>query len=134
MNRFLGVPLVAMVLWVIAANTAEASFCGAARYRCSKRAVCCPAEYAECKQQCYTVMKTVKEVVYEKRQYTCYKTVYERVCEQKTVNVVKYVPETRYKECVYTVCKPVWETRTKEICYTVCKLSLIHISEPTRPY
>ncbi len=120
MRKLLGVPLIAGVLLAIAASTADACYCGAARYRLFRRA-CCSADYAACKMQCHTVMKTCKQVVYEKQQYTCYKTCYERVCEQKSVNCVKYVPETRYRECAYTVCKPVWETRVRTCNYTVCK-------------
>ena len=92
MKRLLGVSLIAAVLLAVAASTASACYCGAARYRCWKRASCCPADYAGCKMQCHTVMKTCKEVVYEKRQYTCYKTCYERVCVPKTITCVKYVP------------------------------------------
>src|SRR3990170_2613216 len=118
MKRLLAIPLITAALLIIAASAADACYCGAARLRCCMRECCATTEYASCKQQCYTVMKTCKEVVYEKRQYTCYKTCYERVCEQKIVNCVKYVPQTCYRECVYTVCKPVWETRVKTCTYT----------------
>ena len=57
-----------------------------------------PGRVRRVQQQCCTVMKTCKEVVYEQRQYTCYKTCCERVCEQRTINCVKYVPETCYRE------------------------------------
>ena len=78
MKPLLGVPIVAAVLTVVLASTAEAGYCGAARYRCC--ASCCDTcGYAACKQQCHTVMKCCKEVVYEKQNYTCYKTVYETV-------------------------------------------------------
>jgi len=105
MRTVLGVPLIAVLLTVFTVNTADACYCGAARYlRCKPN--CC-VDYASCKQQCYTVMKTCKQVVYEKQQYTCYKTCYERVCVPKTINCVKYVPETCYRDVTYTVCKPV---------------------------
>jgi hypothetical protein len=58
MKRLLGIPLIAVVLLVIAANTANACFCGAARYCCCQRACCCASECTECPQQCYTVMKS----------------------------------------------------------------------------
>ncbi len=44
MKRLLGVPLVAVVVLAIAASTANACYCGAARYRCCQRACCCPAD------------------------------------------------------------------------------------------
>ena len=83
MRSALGVPLVAVLLAAIAASTADASYCGAARYRRCKTACC--ADYTCARQQCTTVMKTCREVVYEKQQYTCYKTCYDRVCEPKTI-------------------------------------------------
>ena len=70
MRTLLGVPVVALLLAVCSADVAEARYCGAARYSCCA-ADCC--DYAAAKQQCHTVMKTCREVVYEKQNYTCYK-------------------------------------------------------------
>ena len=105
---------------LLAGRSTEAGYCGAARLRCCRPSAC-SADYGCCKQQCHTVMKTCKEVVYEKKQYTCYKTCYKPVWETKTINCVKYVPETCYRECRYTVCKPVYETKYRTCTYTVCK-------------
>ena len=64
MKTALGVPVIAAVLALVAANVADASYCGAARYgRC--RSVCCVD--ACCEQQCRTVMKTCREIVYEQQ-------------------------------------------------------------------
>jgi len=113
MRRFLGVPVVALLLAAITASSADAGYCGAARYwRC--RATGCQ-DYVSCKQQCSTVMKTCREVVYEKQQYTCYKTCYERIVEPKTINYTKMVAETCYRQVEYTVSKPVWETCKKTV-------------------
>ena len=115
MKTLLGVPIVAVILSVVLTITAQAGYCGAARYRCC--ATCCDTcGYTAAKQQCHTVMRNCKQVVYEKQNYTCYKTVYETVCENKTVDCCHYVSETAYRTCEYTVCKPVWETKTREIC------------------
>jgi hypothetical protein len=97
-------------------GTAEACYCGAARYAACSRTCCTPVT-----QECHTVMKTCQQVVYRQKQYTCYRTCYEAVCEQKTVTAVRYVPETQYRQCTQTVCKPVYETAEREVCYTVCK-------------
>ena len=86
MKTLLGVPILAFLLAFCAAGTADASWCGAAKFRFC--ADCCDTvSYCCCRQQC-TVMKTCKEVVYEKQNYTCYKTCYEQVCEPRTINCV----------------------------------------------
>ena len=96
MRALLSVPMLALLLIAASVNTAQAAHCGAVSYR---NAGCCDrVDYCAEKQQCYTVMKTCRKMVYEKQQYTCYKTVYETVCEDKTVNCVKYVPETCYRD------------------------------------
>ena len=87
MKKILGVAAGAVALAAMSAGSADACFCGApgstaGRVACCDTCECCP-------QQCSTVMKTCREVVYEQRQYTCYKTCYERVCEQKTDQCVK---------------------------------------------
>src|SRR5512135_2424625 len=82
MRTALGVPVIAAVLALVMADMADASYCGAARYlRC--RPVC-HAESGCCPQQCYTVMKMGREIVYEQQQVTCYQTCYERVCVPET--------------------------------------------------
>ena len=73
------------------------------------------------KPTCHTVMKTRRQVVYEKQQQTCYRTVYETVYEDQQVDCVKYVQETRYRNCEYTVSKPIYETRYRTSCSTVRK-------------
>src|SRR5688500_12589594 len=98
MKMSLGVPLAAVLLAALVANSVDAGYCGAAKYSLCGRG-CDAGSYAGCKQQCHTVMKTCKEVVYEKQNYTCYKTVYETVCENKVINCVKYVQETCYRDC-----------------------------------
>ncbi len=50
-----GCALIAVLLTVFAANTADASYCGAARYHRCKRTA---AGLCKLQQQCYTVMKT----------------------------------------------------------------------------
>jgi hypothetical protein len=111
-------PLVAVMLTALGWGSADASYCGAARYNCCGGGGD-TASYACSKQQCHTVMKTCKEVVYERQNYTCYKTVYEPVCEERTIDCVKYVRELAYRNCEYTVCKPVYETKTRTVHYTV---------------
>ena len=81
MRTALGVPLFAAILAVLAASNADASYCGAARY-CRCRPECCVTTC--CPEQCHTVMKTCREVVYEQQQVTCYKTCCERVCVPET--------------------------------------------------
>src|SRR5687768_18270865 len=96
MRTLLGVPIIAVLLAVATVNTGYASCCGAASYKhvsCSQ-----PADYAPAKQHCYTVMKTCREVVYEKQEYTCYKKCYETTYETKTVECCRMVPETRSEE------------------------------------
>ncbi len=74
MNKLLGVPMIAFILALVSVDTADAGWCGAARYRCC--ATCCDTcGYPAVKQQCHTVMKTCREIVYEQQNYTCYKTV-----------------------------------------------------------
>jgi hypothetical protein len=119
MKNLLVVPLLSALLAVSLARNADAGYCGACCY--SRCAPCCGVNYCGAKQQCCTVMKTCKEVVYEQQCYTCYKTCYETVCEPKTIDCVKYVSETAYRNCEYTVCKPVWETKTRTCSYTVCE-------------
>src|SRR5947209_18202892 len=119
MKNLLIVPLLTAILAVSLAKDAAAGYCGACCY--SRCAPTCGVNYCGARQQCCTVMKTCKEVVYEQQNYTCYKTCYETVCEPKTIDCVKYVSETAYRTCEYTVCKPVYETKVRTCSYTVCK-------------
>ena len=66
MKRFWGLPIVAAVLAAGLAENAEAGYCGAARFRC-----CAPA--CDAGQQCHTVMRTVRQTVYEPQQFTTYR-------------------------------------------------------------
>lgn len=136
MARLLGMVLIAASVLGTTARVAEAGYCGAARYHCLKRACCSPAICGGC-QQCYTVMKTCRETVYETQQITCFKTYFQSVCETRMVTCTRYIPETRFQQCTYTawkpvyetavrtvvstVCRPVWETQTRQICHTVCR-------------
>ena len=119
MKTLLGIPVMAVLMTVIAANTTQAACCGAVSY---KHVGCTdPVSYGCAKQQCHTVMKTCREVVYEKQSYTCYKNCYNTTYEDKVIDCVKNVRETHYRECSYTVCKPVYETHYRTCNYTVCK-------------
>ena len=99
--RFLrGVPILAVVLVALAAKSAPAAYCGAASYsRCG-----CSKVVSDCcePQQCYTVMKTCRQVVWEQEQCTSYRRVYETCYEDRVINCVKYVPETCFRECRYS--------------------------------
>ena len=100
MKKLLWMPLIALASVMTAGNTAEASYCGAARYSSCPEAACSPSgDFAGCKQQCYTTTRTVQEVVYEKEEYTCYKTVYDTICEEEEITCYKDVVETCYREC-----------------------------------
>lgn len=93
MRRLLVVTMVASVLLLIGAVTADACHCGAARR-------CC------CQPSCCTATPTCQEVEYDEKQITCYKTVYEEVMEKVVVDAVKYVEDTEYRDVVCTVCQP----------------------------
>ncbi|MFW6170819.1 MAG: hypothetical protein ACODAD_10050, partial [Planctomycetota bacterium] len=82
MRVLLSAPIWAVLLAAASVNTSWAAYCGAVSYR--NAGFCDQVDYCAAKQQCYTVNKTRREVVYEKQQYTCYKTVYETVREPKT--------------------------------------------------
>ncbi|MGQ9575821.1 MAG: hypothetical protein ACUVUC_10925 [Thermoguttaceae bacterium] len=86
----------------VAPSTADAGYCGAARYRCCK-----PAhgrgDCAVCKPQCCTLMKTCQEVTYEEKELTTYQTVFEELKQTNTIDTVKYVPETEYRIVCTTV-------------------------------
>ena len=75
MNTRIGLLALASLLVALSANTASASCCGAASYR---NASCGadPADFCEVKQQCHTVMKTCRKVVWEKQAFTCFKNCY----------------------------------------------------------
>ena len=120
MKNLLVVPMLAVAMAVASVREADAGWCGAACFnRCGS---CCSAvDYCGCRQQCCTVMKTCKEVVYEKQDYTCYKTVYETGLREQDDRLREVRRRDRYRNCEYTVCKPVWETKTKTFDYTVCK-------------
>ncbi|MDP6467809.1 MAG: hypothetical protein QF918_08725, partial [Pirellulaceae bacterium] len=82
MKSFVQVPILAAIALLVSVNTASAGYLGAASYR--HCAATSPASFSCAKQQCYTVMKTCRNVVYEKQQYTCYRTAYETVYDTKT--------------------------------------------------
>ena len=97
MRTLLGVPIVAVLL--AAARVEHRPRLVLWRGQLPHIGCCEPASYGAAKQQCYTVMKTCREVVYEKQQYTCYKKCYETVYDTKTIDCCKMVPETHYREC-----------------------------------
>lgn len=92
-----------LLLWTWGVGTADACYCGAARYRCCQR-TCCPA--VPCALQCYTVMKTCQETVYEPKECTFLKTEYENVVDKIPVCAVKYVEDTRYSYVCCTIMQP----------------------------
>ncbi len=112
------IPLLTLVVGVMAAAHGYASCCGVARYY---NLVGRFFAAACCEQTCFTVMRPVRQLVWEPQQITCYKTVWERVVEPRTVTVTKYVRELCYRDVHWTVLKPVWETCVKEVPYTVMK-------------
>ena len=77
MRTLLVVPLLAVALAVASAQNGRRRLCAGQRASAARSDLLLPINYCGCQQQCYTVMKTCKEVVYEKQNYTCYKTVYE---------------------------------------------------------
>ena len=83
MRTLLGVPIARGAAGRGIANTGHASCCGAASYR--QHRLLPAGRLWGAKQQCYTVMKTCREVVYEQQQYTCYKKCYETVYDTKTI-------------------------------------------------
>jgi hypothetical protein len=93
MRRLLAVTMVASVLYLLGAVTANACHCGTARH------CCCPPP-------CCTATPECQDVAYEEKQITCYKTVYEEVMEKVVVDAVKYVEDTEYRDVVCTVCQP----------------------------
>ena len=108
------VPLLAALFLALGvASVADACYHGAARYRRCRRAPCCTvAASCCCDQQCYTVMKTCREVIYEEVEQTYYKTVYEEVVEKVPVEAVRYVEGTAYR------CAPctIWQPRPPRPC------------------
>ena len=101
MRNLLSASVIAVVLLTIEVGTAEAGYCGAARYHSCRRSECRPTCC-----QCYTVMKTCKETIYEEYEVTQYKTVYEEVIDKTTVTAVKYVPQTAYRCVPCTIMQP----------------------------
>ncbi len=69
----------------------------------------------------YTVMRTVRETVYDQVQETRYRTRNETYYEDQQVQATRMVPETTTREVQYTVMVPTYETKTRTINYTVNK-------------
>ena len=99
MRSLLRMPAIAIALWLLGTNVADASYCGALRSRCRK-AACFTCQPTCCKVECHPVMKKVKEIVYDEEEVTCYRTVYEEVPGEQ-YDAVKYEEATayRYKCC-----------------------------------
>ncbi|MCP3691085.1 MAG: hypothetical protein GY917_02720, partial [Planctomycetaceae bacterium] len=110
MNFRLKITSLVVLLAAVGSDTSFAAHLGTGE-------ACGVAKSADCcaKPTCHTVMKTRRQVVYEKQQQTCYRTVYETVYEDQKIDCVKNVQETRYRNCEYTVCKPVYETRYRTV-------------------
>ena len=66
MRTLVGLPIVAALWLAVSVNTAEAAYFGAASYRHCAGAE--PASYCCAKQCCYQVMKTCRQVVWEKQE------------------------------------------------------------------
>ena len=116
MRKLSGMSVAVAIVWLADGPVRHRRVIARGRYAVCRRACCAPVA-----QQCYTVMKTCQQVVYQQKQYTCYRTCYAPVWERKAVTAVRYVSEIHYRQCVETVCKPVYETAEREVCYTVCK-------------
>ena len=91
MKLLMGAMLAAAATLTITTETASASYCGATRHQRCKSECCCTC------QECYTVMKTCREVVHEPVERICYDTVYEEVKETVKVPCTKYIEQTRYR-------------------------------------
>jgi hypothetical protein len=106
MRRLLVITFIAGLLQTLGTMTADACYCGAARYRCGKQSSCSRTKHCCCPSQCYPAMKTCQEVVYEEKQCTFYKTVFEEVKDKVVVKAVKYVEDTEYRCCKCTTQQP----------------------------
>ena len=84
------VPLLAMLFVAVAAGKVDAGYCGAVRL--ARQPSGCALEPSCGPQQCYTVMKPHRKLVFEPQQVTCYKTCFERVVTPRQVTYTKYVP------------------------------------------
>ncbi len=115
MRMRLAIPMLVVVAVTMSlADQAFGCYCGAARFRLFGQ--CRTAELGCCPQQCYTVMKTRRAVVYEPQCVTMYRTVHETVMENQTINCTRYVRETHYREVPYTVSRPVYEQHVRTVC------------------
>ena len=108
MKSLTGIVLIAAVSVMITTQAAQAGYCGATRHKCCKTQCCCTC------QQCYTVMKTCQEVVYEPVEKVCYDTVYEEIKETVKVPTTLYVEQTRYRMV------PMECSRPQESCNDSC--------------
>ncbi len=96
MKTLTGVVLIAAAIVAMTVETAAAGYCGATRHKCRKTQ-CCETQCCCSAQECYTVMKTCREVVYEAVEKVCFDTVYEEIKETVKVPFTKYVEQTRYR-------------------------------------
>jgi hypothetical protein len=106
MRHFVRIFILVMPVLILGATAAEAGCVGAGRYYHRRCTCCCAAPCTCCQQQCFTVMKRCKEIVYEEKECTAYQTVYEEVVEKQTVEAVKFVEETQYRCQPTTVMQP----------------------------
>jgi hypothetical protein len=130
-KTWLGISLVAAVVAMAGANTADASYCGAARYRCCKP-TCCQGDCASCKQQCCTVMKICEEVTYEEKPMTVYETAYEDVPVKKTVDTTKFVDDKEPRIVSIPICQTK-ETPCPQSCCDPCAAPKSCVQQVTVP-
>ncbi len=114
MKKQFALPALMGLATALSAGAAHAAFGGAISYENCGCNVVDP-----CGPSTYTVMKTVKKVVYEPETVTGTKTVNQIVYEDKQVQRVRYERETHQREVSYTVNVPVRETHTGVRNYTV---------------
>lgn len=87
---------VLMTLLIVAATAVNGPAAGQQPACCATPTVA-PSCGCTCGSDCCTVMKTVKEVVYDEEEVTFYRTEYKEVVEKQKVDAVKYVEGTAYR-------------------------------------
>ncbi len=119
MKRLWLLPALTIIAVVSGAKTASAAYCGAISYEgcggCEGSVVDGGIVDGEGAGEngsagTYTVMRTVREVVYDRVEETRYRTRNEVYYEDKEIQCTRMVPETRTKTVNYTVMVPTYET------------------------
>ena len=101
MKEFARILVVASVVIVIGAITADVACFGACRGQCGKSPCVCKCD--SCPPCCAPSKPCIQ---YEEKEVTAYKTVFEEVIEKVQVPAVKYVEETAYRCVPVTVMQP----------------------------